>query len=242
MRRAVGKKKIIRWRVVAAATVVLAASVLSVGASAQAALSERWGGWGLGVSPFIQSDWAISTANYSNPYNEHGLTTKGNHFNMFAFRGESLFDLNANPEASAPFGLDSIRIFVHPRFYSDIIADVDGHVKDVDLMGGADGRRYPGNGWLAELVGTHEYNLDLVEAYAELRRGGLRLRLGKQQIAWGTSIFLRSLDSVDSLDLRRHVIVDEAANEYSDTRISEWTAAVTYSVPVAPPGVSDITM
>jgi hypothetical protein len=53
----------------------------------------------------------------------------------------------------------------------------------------------------------------------DYNHGPLNLRFGNQQIAWGQAIFFRVFDVVDGLDLRRHLILDYAQEEYADERV-----------------------
>ena len=64
-----------------------------------------------------------------------------------------------------------------------------------------------------------DYMVDLPSFYFDYNSGGFWLRLGNQQIAWGESIFFRVLDTPNGLDLRRHSILDLAAEEFSDKRV-----------------------
>ena len=64
-----------------------------------------------------------------------------------------------------------------------------------------------------------DYMVDLPSFYFDYNKGGLWIRAGNQQIAWGESIFFRVLDVPNGLDLRRHSVLDLAAEEYSDKRV-----------------------
>ena len=61
--------------------------------------------------------------------------------------------------------------------------------------------------------------IDLPNAYLDYNSGPLWLRLGNQQIAWGEALFFRVSDVVNGLDLRRHLVLGVASEEYSDTRV-----------------------
>jgi hypothetical protein len=56
--------------------------------------------------------------------------------------------------------------------------------------------------------------------YLDYNNGPVWIRAGNQQIAWGEAIFFRVLDVPNGLDLRRHFILDPAAEEYSDKRVA----------------------
>ena len=64
-----------------------------------------------------------------------------------------------------------------------------------------------------------DWMVDVPVAYVDYNNGPLWLRFGNQQIAWGESIFFRVLDVPNGIDLRRHSILDVAAEEYSDKRV-----------------------
>jgi hypothetical protein len=194
----------------------------------------------MSISSFLQTDWAFSTATKGNPYNEHSLSTDGNTWNQMGYRWESIMQLEATRNLANNLGLDNLRMTVHPRAWLDLGPQVDSDLPDVYLSGGRGGNRYPGNGWAVETLGTKEWILDLMEAYVDARKGPVRLRLGKQQIAWGTALFLRSLDAVNSLDLRRHAIFDIIGNEYADERKGIFTANATVDLPSPGPGLSDV--
>jgi hypothetical protein len=60
----------------------------------------------------------------------------------------------------------------------------------------------------------------------------LALRLGKQFIVYGEELGLQTLDQVDSLDFTRSLNqVQDFALEFSDQRIAEWTAKLSYQLP-----------
>ena len=64
----------------------------------------------------------------------------------------------------------------------------------------------------------------------EYHTGGLDLRVGNQQIAWGQSIFLRVFDTPDGLDLRRHLLLDRGLEEFSDIRVPAPSVRLTYQM------------
>ena len=74
------------------------------------------------------------------------------------------------------------------------------------------------------------YAFDLPAAYLDFNHGPLFIRAGNQQIAWGEALFFRVLDVPNGLDLRRHLILDPAAEEFSDKRVSSPAIRVSYQV------------
>lgn len=77
---------------------------------------------------------------------------------------------------------------------------------------------------------SDDYQIYLPSLVAEYNRGGLSIRVGNQQIAWGQSIFFRVFDVPNGLDLRRHLILDRALEEFSDKRVPMLSARVTYQL------------
>lgn len=70
-----------------------------------------------------------------------------------------------------------------------------------------------------EIAGRN-YMVDLPSLYVDYQSGPLNIRAGNQQIAWGQALFFRVLDVPNGLDLRRHLFLDYAPEEYADERIS----------------------
>ena len=64
--------------------------------------------------------------------------------------------------------------------------------------------------------------------FLDYQEGPLNVRVGNQQIAWGQAIFFRVLDVVDGLDFRRHSILDNAQEEFSDKRVPSLAVRVNY--------------
>lgn len=185
----------------------------------------------------VETDWAISTAGQGNAFNSNfqnchshsqrgcGLSTNGNSWNLMAYRFDTMLGLRLNGSQADALGLDSVDAFVHGRFWSDIGPQVDGALPSINAEGFR--QRYAGNGWAAQIA-EHEYELDAAEAYVDLQKGPFWLRLGKQQIVYGQELGIQTLDQVDSLDFRRHSLFNFSGLEFSDARIAEWTARLTY--------------
>ncbi|WP_293394894.1 DUF1302 family protein [Nevskia sp.] len=64
--------------------------------------------------------------------------------------------------------------------------------------------------------------------FLDYQEGPLNVRVGNQQIAWGQAIFFRVLDVVDGIDFRRHSILDNAQEEFSDKRVPSLGVRVNY--------------
>lgn len=64
-----------------------------------------------------------------------------------------------------------------------------------------------------------QYLIDFPTALLEYKHDAYNIRLGLQQIAWGQAIFFQTFDMPDGLDLRRHLVLDRAIEEFSDKRV-----------------------
>lgn len=73
-----------------------------------------------------------------------------------------------------------------------------------------------------------DYMIDIPTAYIDYQNGPLLIRSGNQQIAWGQALFFRVMDVANGLDLRRHLILDFASEEYADERISSPAIRASY--------------
>ncbi len=198
-------------------------------------------GANVGMQTVAETDWALSTAGKGNSFNSNfkkctsrsqpgcGLSTSGNSWNLMAYRVDSLMNLKLSSEQASALGLDGVEAFVHGRFWSDIAPFVDGSLPRINAEGFR--QRYAGSGWAAQIA-AHEYELDAAEAYIDMHRGPLWVRLGKQQIVYGEELGIQTLDQVDSLDFRRHSLFNFSGLEYSDARIAEWTLRATYDASV----------
>ena len=79
-------------------------------------------------------------------------------------------------------------------------------------------------------VAGDNYMVDFPSLYVDYQNGPLLVRAGNQQIAWGQALFFRVFDVANGLDLRRHAILDFAAEEYADERISSPAVRVSYQL------------
>lgn len=69
-----------------------------------------------------------------------------------------------------------------------------------------------------ELAGR-DYMIDLPTFIINYKSGGWDFRFGNQTIAWGQAIFFRTFDVANGLDLRRHLVIDRAIEEFEDERV-----------------------
>ncbi|MES2681995.1 MAG: DUF1302 family protein [Pseudomonadota bacterium] len=89
-----------------------------------------------------------------------------------------------------------------------------------------DGKKNP---LLFERSGKN-YSIDLPAFFLQYNSGNLTARLGNQTVAWGQLLFFRLFDSANGLDLRRHLFVDRAIEEFADERASAPGLRLTYQV------------
>ncbi len=68
-------------------------------------------------------------------------------------------------------------------------------------------------------IAGRDYMVDFPTFIINYKSGKYDLRFGNQQIAWGQAVFFRTLDVANSLDMRRHLILDRAIEEYEDERV-----------------------
>lgn len=77
-------------------------------------------------------------------------------------------------------------------------------------------------------VSGNNMSLDLPAFYLDYNRGPLWIRAGQQSIAWGEALFFRVMDTANGLDLRRHLTLGPAAEEFQDQRIASPGLRVSY--------------
>jgi hypothetical protein len=166
-----------------------------------------------GLGPFLAP--GLSPAVLTRP----ASSTDHNTWNQFATRLELNVDGKLTDTWAAHFKL---------RGFGDAVGLVDNSFKDVDLFRQA--FRGSGSGTPLE-VARQRWMLDLPAAYLDYNHGPFWMRIGNQQIAWGNAIFFRVLDVPDGLDLRRHSILDVAAEEFSDKRVPAPAVRASYRLP-----------
>tara|TARA_R110000868_G_scaffold20217_2_gene85811 strand:+ start:33507 stop:35168 length:1662 start_codon:yes stop_codon:yes gene_type:complete len=162
------------------------------------------------ISGFARQEAAVKVTGKENRNNEqenkfHGNDTS-NALNLFATRLEidASAKLNQNLTARA-----KLRAFGDWGLY--------GNSSGRDFFGAPTFSNDRGN--RLELNGKQGM-VDFPSLYLDYNNGPLWIRAGNQQIAWGEAIFFRVLDVPNGLDLRRHFILDPAAEEYSDKRVA----------------------
>lgn len=64
------------------------------------------------------------------------------------------------------------------------------------------------------------YMVDFPALFLQWTDGNLTVRAGNQSVAWGQLLFFRLMDTANGLDLRRHLFLGRALEEYADQRES----------------------
>lgn len=206
---------------------------LAAAAPAFAQQSAEIGPLHLDLQNVVESDWGLSTAGVGNEFNNNNnipgsgqaYSTNGNTLSQAVFREDALLNGRLGSDTANMIGMDNIEAYIHSRFYSDIVGQVDHYVPEPNILNMR--QSYPGNGWSA-YTGGHEYEWDAAEAYTDWRKGPLWIRLGKQQIVYGEELGLQTLDQVQSMDFRRGGGFNYAGQEFSDIRIATWAGRGTY--------------
>lgn len=114
--------------------------------------------------------------------------------------------------------------------YDDVNGGIDGgnpslyHGSPNFLGYRTDDKRNP---LLFERSGKH-YMVDAPAFFLQWTNGNVTARLGNQTVAWGQLLFFRIMDQANGLDLRRHLFLDRALEEYADERQSAPGLRVTW--------------
>lgn len=80
-----------------------------------------------------------------------------------------------------------------------------------------------------ELAGR-DYFVDFGTLIINYKADNYDIRFGNQQIAWGQAIFFRTFDVANGLDLRRHLVIDRAVEEFEDERVPKIALRATAQV------------
>ena len=76
-------------------------------------------------------------------------------------------------------------------------------------------------------ISGRNYIVDLPTFVLDYKYDNINVRVGNQQIAWGQAIFLQTFDVPNGLDLRRHLILDRAIEEFEDERVPKLSIRAT---------------
>ena len=160
----------------------------------------------------------VAVPDFSNPTTTHtrNVARRGSDLNLFATRVELNIDA---PIATGLKFHSNIRGYYDWNLYED---NGDPSYFETRIHGGQ-------RGTLLELS-DKRWMIDTPSAYFDYNNGPLFIRVGNQQIAWGEAIFFRVLDVPNGLDMRRHLILDPAAEEFSDKRVASPGIRVSYQV------------
>lgn len=166
---------------------------------------------------------------------DDGIKTTDTYLNYSVVRVDSTLTTALTKELS--FNL-RVRALFDPNIYDNFDA------KDVDQVAGGivGGQKelYQGKTNQFEHVvegGSHAdpleisgrtYMVDLPALVLAYSNGPLEVRLGNQSVAWGQALFFRVMDVPQGLDLRRHLFVDRALEEFGDERISSLALRTTF--------------
>ena len=161
-----------------------------------------------------------------------------NLFNYHTVRGELEAGIKFTSDLSMIFRL---RMLADPGHYSSFQAGSLGNTNEGGITGGdpalygggpnlfqyrVDGDKHPNP---LEWAGAN-YLAYFPVAILNYTHGPLNVRLGNQQIAWGQELFFRVLDVPNGLDLRRHLILGKATEEYADSRVASLGLRVGYQI------------
>lgn len=152
-----------------------------------------------------------------------------NEFNLQQFRTHLDFGFSFNQHLSARVLARGVyELGEYDNFDPDNVAsDADGYLYGKPNYFEDDSFKHGGSQNRLELAGRH-YMADLPTAIVDYQNGPALIRVGNQQIAWGQALFFRVLDVPNGLDLRRHLFIDYAPEEYADERISSPAIRASY--------------
>ena len=79
-------------------------------------------------------------------------------------------------------------------------------------------------------IAGRDYMVDFGTLILNYKADNYDIRIGNQQIAWGQAIFFRTFDVANGLDLRRHLVIDRAVEEFEDERVPKLAIRATAQV------------
>lgn len=188
--------------------------------------------------------WAFSVGNASiTGFGAYVLSSNTGHLNpndlTYNSAGNGMGPLNGtgNPTFNVMYGLldlriwdsfldNSLSVFIEPRLWGDLTNQVDSRWPAYEAVP-AD---YRGDGYLMR-VGGNNFKAEMWNLYASYHSGDFMLRVGKQSIAWGEDIGLRTLDQVDPLDLSEEFFFGWAGEEFDNIRVPEWMIRIDKGLP-----------
>lgn len=154
------------------------------------------------------------------------------------------FTLKASTEITTKFSdnfqfIARVRALFDPRLYDGFdaaeVAQFQGGIADGGGYRGDDTGRPNYFGAKARNgkninpleLSSRNYMVDLPTLILDYKYDNLNIRVGNQQIAWGQAIFLQTFDVPNGLDLRRHLVIDRAIEEFEDERVPKLSIRAT---------------
>lgn len=140
-----------------------------------------------------------------------------NHINFNEFNTRLELDVQASITPA-------LATFVKLRLYGDEASSFsDGH------FGNLFQNPYWGTRSTFAEYSSRNYVADVPAFYFDYHDGPLWLRVGNQTIAWGEAYFFRVMDTVNGLDLRRHLTLGPGGEEFKDQRVASPTLRLSYT-------------
>lgn len=167
------------------------------------------------ISGFVRAQAAYSLEN-ENPNNTATGKEDDQDFNLI--KGFLVTDL----EYTKPTDSGNFRIFTRWRANVDMTQDWSDGVGDYDAFP----LEFDNDFTLMRLDGDTAA-AELWEAFADVRAGRTFLRVGRQNIVWGETEGLRTLDIINPLDLSQHLFI-EAGEQFDHIRIPLWAVRAQY--------------
>lgn len=185
------------------------------------------------------NDWNIPLPGFSDTIRRDDVVKNTNlDTNYFSIRMENEIQMKFT---RAFRFVGRVRTVYDPGIYDEFNWDSLDDAQSVGIITGRP-EHYSGSPNYYEAVGRNGKNLNPLEFAGrnymvdfpalmfEYRRGSLALRAGNMQIAWGQAIFFQTLDVPNGLDLRRHLVLDRAFEEFSDKRVPKLSVRATYQM------------
>lgn len=139
----------------------------------------------------------------------------------------NMFNTRAEVEVQAKFN-ENVAAYARVRAYFDGTSTFTDDNVQMEKHFLTDTGWGDGRGNLLELQ-NNDMMLDIPSLYADINLGSAWFRIGQQQIAWGEALFFRVFDVANGLDLRRHLFLDVAAEEYADERVASPGVRASYT-------------
>ncbi|MGD9602984.1 MAG: DUF1302 family protein [Gammaproteobacteria bacterium] len=139
----------------------------------------------------------------------------------------NLFNTRAEVEVQAKFN-ENVAAYARFRAYFDGSSAFSDDNVQIEKHFLADTGFGNGRGNLLE-VQSNDFMLDIPSFYFDFNFGSAWFRVGQQQIAWGEALFFRVFDVANGLDLRRHLFLDVAAEEFADERVASPGVRASYT-------------